>query len=219
MHHAPTYQRPRPAPAPPAPPSDRPSGTLLGETLWRVLIVVCAVLGYRATEGGTLLALSQLASVAAAVGYSAVVVATLTAAALRRPEPPTAWLRGLLSVSLLVVMTTWFTAMGGGIDETWSFFEHLLTPLAALVDWLCVGRRQRNARWWYPLTWAGALLAYLVVYLFSDVAIYPFLDPSDPTFLPALATLAATTLALGYVLVATARATGAPPASRAPAPA
>lgn len=191
--------------------AERPEGTLFGETLWRVLIVVCAVLGYRATEGGTLLALSQLASVAAAVGYSAVVVLTLTAAALRRPEPPTSWLRGLLAASLLLVMLTWFTAMGGGVDETWSLFEHLLTPLAALVDWLCVGRRQRASRWWYPLTWAGALLLYLAVYLTSDVSVYPFLEPGDPIFLPALAGLAAAALAVGYALVATARARRRPP--------
>ncbi|WP_158621342.1 hypothetical protein [Streptomyces triticirhizae] len=211
-HPLPTRAWPSPAPAPPvhqtaaATAAERPAGTLLGETLWRVLIVVCAVLGYRATQGGTLLGLSQLASVAAAVGYSAVVVLTLTAAALGRPEPPTSWLRGLLAASLLLVMITWFTAMGGGVDETWSLFEHLLTPLAALVEWLFVGRRQRASRWWYPLTWAGALLLYLVVYLRADASIYPFLEPADPIFLPALAGLAATTLAVGYALVATARA-------------
>ncbi|UED86143.1 hypothetical protein [Streptomyces profundus] len=186
--------------------AETPVGTLFGETLWRVLIIGCALIGYQATGGGTLLALSQLASVAAGVGYAVVTVLTLSAAALRRPEPPTSWLRGLLAVALLLVMIVWFTAMGGGLDETWSLFEHLLTPLAVLVDWLFVGRRQRSARWWYPLSWAGVLLLYLAVYLSADVSIYAFLDPADPIFAAALAGLTTVTLAVGFALVATARA-------------
>ncbi|WP_062204059.1 hypothetical protein [Streptomyces sp. NBRC 109706] len=206
-----TATYPWPAPARPAAtlaptPALTPAGALFGETLWRVLIIGCALIGYQATGGGTLLALSQLASVAAGIGYAMVTVLTLSAAALRRPEPPTAWLRGLLAVTLLLVMITWFTAMGGGLDETWSLFEHLLTPLAVLVDWLFIGRRQRSARWWYPLSWAGVLLLYLAAYLSADVAVYSFLDPADPIFGAALAGLSTVTLAVGFALVATARA-------------
>ncbi|MDT0268015.1 hypothetical protein RM844_17175 [Streptomyces sp. DSM 44915] len=184
------------------------AGTLPGETLWRVLVIACAFIGYHSTGGATLYGLSQLASVAAGFGYALILVVTLAAVALRRPEPPTTWLRGLLTVTLLLVMVTWFTVLDGDVHDAWSLFEHLLTPLAVLVDWLFVGRRQALASWWYPLSWAAVLLVYLVVYLASDAALYPFLDSGNDGFPAAVAGLGALTLALGFALVALARARG-----------
>ena len=150
--------------------------------------MVCAFTGYSATldRGGgdvldTTLPLSQLASLVTGVCYAGLVVAGLVAGP-RRPEPPSAWLRGLLTVTLMLVSVVFLTMMSGDLSETWSLFEHLLTPLAVVVDWLAFGRRQATARWWYPLSWLGPLLVYLVVLVSSDDVIYPFLDPHRGNF-------------------------------------
>ena len=182
--------------------------------MWRLVVVGCAVTGYAAAvtrSGGDLrdatLPLSQLASLVTGVGYTALVAAGLVAGT-RRPEPPSAWLRGLLTLTLALVAVVWFTVMGGDVTATWSLFEHLLTPLAVLVDWLVCGRGQADAPWWYPLTWGGALLVYLGVLLGSDEVVYPFLDPRGDRFTVTLVGLCVGVLLGGYAVLGLGRLRG-----------
>ncbi len=75
---------------------------------------------------------------------------------------------------LLLVSVTFLTLMGGDLSGTWSLFEHPLTPLVVLVDWIAVGRNQAAVAWWHPITWVGPPLAYLV-YLLAAVLFAEYL--------------------------------------------
>ncbi|MGK5533620.1 hypothetical protein [Streptomyces sp. URMC 129] len=207
----------------PSPPPPRTAGEVGFAVVWRALIVLCAFTGLNAAmsasgdpwSAGSLLPLSQFASLVAGCVYALLAVADL-AAGTRRPEPPSAWVRGLLMMTLCVVMITWFTVMGGDVSETWSLFEHLLTPLAVLGDWLFVGRRQAYARWWYPLSWLGPLLLYVLVLVTSEHNPYEFLDPDDDGFAGYLTGTGLGVLAGGLLLVAVARRRRPEPAAAVP---
>lgn len=216
--HSPQYPPPSPvppyAPAPsPAPSAPSSPVAVVAAASWRVLIVICAFVGFNAALDGagfgmrTVLPLSQFASLAAGACYAVIAIADLAALAMKRPEPPTAWLRGQLAVTLLLVMVVWFTVMEGDVDETWSLFEHLLTPLAVLVDWFFLGRRQTSAPWWYPVSWIGPLLVYLVVLVTNEqYNPYDFMDPDDPDFYPYVGGFLVLVLVAGFLFVAVARA-------------
>jgi hypothetical protein len=193
------------------------SGVLVGVSLWRLLIIACAGTGFGlalASSGdvsSALPALSQQASLLTAVCYAVLLLYPACTGG-QRHEPVTPWLRGALVVLLALVSITFLTLLGGGLDETWSLFEHLITPLAVLADWLFVGRDQRAARWWFPITWLAFPLAYLlfyIAYVGGGEPIYPFLDPGASDFFGIVAAFLGAVLAFGFLVYGTGKLKGA----------
>ncbi|MFW6775905.1 hypothetical protein ACOACO_16590 [Nocardioides sp. CPCC 205120] len=184
------------------PPASVPA--LVALTVWRLVVAGVALTGFLTATaefgGDAWQGLSQLASLVAAVVYLTLAAYPATVG-FRRDEPRSSWVRGALLVVLLLVGGSWFALLGGAVDTTWSLLEHLVTPLLVLVDYLVVGRGQREARWWHPLTWLLPPLAYLVFYYAAGLDIYGFLDPSSSAFVPTLAGMLVGVLALGYLLV------------------
>jgi hypothetical protein len=118
----------------------------------------------------------------------------------RKHEPDSPWLRGQLTVLLSLVSVTFLTMLNGNLSQSWSLFEHLLTPLAVLADWLFVGRDQRNAKGWYPFTWLSFPLAYLLFYIAHGDVLYPFLDPRAGDFAGVVFGFLAGVLVYGFVV-------------------
>jgi hypothetical protein len=175
--------------------------------MWRLLIVVVAITGFglamsAATGSGALAALSQQASLVTAICYLLLLLYPAFTGG-RRHEPNTPWLRGALVVLLGLVSVTFLTMLGGDLNDTWSLFEHLLTPLIVLADWLFVGRDQSNARWWFPFTWLAFPLAYLVFYIAyvgNGEPLYPFLDPHAGDFVGTVFAFLAAVLVFAFVV-------------------
>ncbi|MBC6456626.1 hypothetical protein [Actinomadura sp. HBU206391] len=174
-------------------------------SLWRLLIVAFALVGISTVPGGgfgQLQYLSQFASLVAAIVYVALLVYPLFTRG-RRHEPRTPWLRGATTVLLALVSVAFLTMLSGDLSDTSSLFEHLLTPLVVLIDWIAVGSDQRNVRWWFPITWLAMPLAYLVFYVAyvgDGLPLYPFLDPNDADFAGIVLAFLTGVLAFGYVL-------------------
>lgn len=191
------------------------AGMLAGLTLWRLAVVACAFVGLGdavAKSAHPWPALSQQASLFAGLVYLGLLVYPLAAGG-RVHEPRSPWLRGATAVLLLLVCVTYLTVIDGDLDSTGSLFEHLVTPLAVLADFVLVGRNQANARWWHPLTWVAFPAAYLVYFVLADPGLYgSFLDPRAGDFPGVVAAFLVAIVAAGYVLyglaklVATARA-------------
>jgi hypothetical protein len=179
------------------------AGVLAGVTLWRVVIATCAFVGFGAAAAemnDPWPGLSQQASLLAGVVYLGLALYPLFTAG-RRHEPRSPWLRGAMTVLLLLVSVTYLAVMEGDVDETWSLFEHVVTPLVVLVDFVAVGRNQAAVRWWHPLTWIVFPLAYLVYFIAADPGLYgSFLDPEDSDFAGVVAGFLAAVVAAGYVL-------------------
>jgi hypothetical protein len=179
---------------------------LLGVSVWRLLIVASAVTGFALAAGeaggfgDALPGLSQQASLLTAIVYFGLLCYP-ACTGFRRHEPHSPWLRGAMAVLLLLVGGTFLTLMGGSLDEGWSLFEHLVTPLLVLADWIVVGRNQVNCRWWHPLTWLVFPLAYLVYYNVAAIDIYDFpLGFGDSEFAGYLFGFVAAVIAAGYLL-------------------
>jgi cytochrome bd-type quinol oxidase subunit 2 len=180
---------------------------LFGVTMWRLLIVLFAITGFslamQDSEGSdALAALSQQASLLTAICYGFLLLFPMFTGG-RRHEPDTPWLRGAVTVLLSLVSITFLTMLGGDVSQPWSLFEHVLTPSVVALDWLAVGRDQRNARWWYPLSWLAFPLAYLlfyIAYVGSGPPIYPFLDPSASDFLGIVFEFLGGVLVFGFVV-------------------
>ncbi|PXY36960.1 hypothetical protein BA062_13355 [Prauserella flavalba] len=154
---------------------------------------------------GAMPGLSQQASLLTGVAYLGLLAYPLFTGG-RTHEPRSPWLRGALAVLLLLVGVTFLTLMEGDLDETWSLFEHLLTPLAVLADWLFAGRNQAAVRWWHPLTWVAFPLAYLLYFLAADVGLYGgFLDPHDSDFPLTVLGFLGAVVAAGYLLYGAAK--------------
>jgi cytochrome bd-type quinol oxidase subunit 2 len=182
-------------------------GVLFGVTMWRLLIVLFAIIGFslavQDAEGSdALAALSQQASLLTAICYGFLLLFPVFTGG-RRHEPDSPWLRGALTVLLSLVSITFLTMLGGDFSQPWSLFEHLLTPSVVALDWLFVGRDQRNARWWYPLSWLAFPLAYLlfyIAYVGSGEPLYPFLDPGASDFLGVVFEFLGGVLVFGFVV-------------------
>lgn len=180
------------------------TAVLTGVSLWRLLIVVFALYGFGAATGWSdhLEALSQQASLFTGIVYAGLLCYPLFTGG-RRHEPRSPWLRGATTVLLILVAVTFYTVLGGDLED--QPFEHLFTPLVVLLDWLFVGRNQANVKWWHPLTWVALPLAYFAYYLAADLSLYHFLDPADGDFAALVATFLVALVATGYVLLATGR--------------
>lgn len=182
-----------------------PAATLAGVSLWRLAIVACAFVGFGSIVaqvglGSAMPGLSQQASLLTGIVYLGLLVYPLATRGTRH-EPGTPWWRGALAVLLLLVGVTYLTLMAGELDETWAVFEHVITPLAVLVDWIAVGRNQGAARWWHPLSWIVFPLAYLGYFVAADVPLYGgFLDPDSSAFAGTVAGFLVAVLVAGYLL-------------------
>jgi hypothetical protein len=194
-----------------------PPGVLVGVSVWRLVIVVFAFVGFiLAVSGGSgdgrFAALSQQASLVTAICYLILLLYPLFVGG-RRHEPVRPWLRGALVVLLSLVSVTFLSLLGGELNETWSLFEHLLTPLAVLADWLFVGRDQRAVRWWFPFTWLAFPLAYLLFYIGyvggTGEPIYPFLDPGAGDFVGVVFAFLAAVLAFAFLIYGIGKLKGA----------
>jgi hypothetical protein len=170
---------------------------------WWLVVAGCGFLGFGAavaTFRDPWPALSQQASLLAGVVYLGL--------ALAGPRWPglVTWLRGAMTVLLLLVCGTYFLILEGDVDTTASLFEHLITPVLALADWVFAGRG-RAVRWWYPLTWLLFPAAYLIYFLVADVGLYAsFLDPDDGAFAGTVAVFCLVVVAAGFLLCGVAKA-------------
>jgi len=189
---------------PVAPGPKVPGAVLFGVTVWRLVIVIFAITGFSmamasADGSGALAALSQQASLVTAICYLFLLLYPAFTGG-RKHEPDSPWLRGQLTVLLSLVSVTFLTMLNGDLSKGWSLFEHLLTPLVVLADWLFVGKDQRNAKWWYPFTWLSFPLAYLLFYIAHGDVLYPFLNPHDGDFAGIVIGFLAGVLVYGYVV-------------------
>lgn len=177
-------------------------GTLVGVSLWRLVVVVFAFTGFVSALSvidSALPALSQQASLLAGCVYVGLLLYPLFTGG-RRHEPNSPWIRGAVTVLLVLVGGAFLTLLSGNLEATWSLFEHFLTPLVLLIDWIAVGSNQANTRWWHPLSWLSLPLAYLVYYYASGQELYGFLDPGGSRFVVMIAGLLVALLAVGYLL-------------------
>jgi len=178
---------------------------------WWLLVAACGLIGFGfavTTFSDPWRALSQQASLLAGLVYLGLAVAG------PRTEQVATWLRGGMAVLLTLVCVTYFTLLDADLDSTASLFEHLVTPLVVLVDWVVAGRT-RTVRWWYPPTWLVFPLAYLVYFLLADVGLYrSFLDPTDGDFGLTVGRFLVALLVVGYLLYGVAKMRG--PAARPP---
>ncbi|TCP46314.1 hypothetical protein EV191_114111 [Tamaricihabitans halophyticus] len=190
--------------APTAPPTVSVP-VLLGVSAWRLLIVVFALIGFGTAVNkfgfdGAMPGLSQQASLFTALVYFGLMCYPLFTVG-RRHEPVTPWWRGATLVVLVLVCVTFMTMLSGRLDTVDSLFEHLLTPLVVLLDWLFVGRNQAKTRWWHPLTWVVFPALYLGYFVLAEVDLYgSFLDPSDSGFATTVLLFVLAVIALGYLL-------------------
>ncbi|HWM03450.1 MAG TPA: hypothetical protein VNP92_14050 [Actinophytocola sp.] len=175
----------------------------LGLRAWWLLVAACGFVGFGfavATLVDPWPALSQQASLLAGVGYLGLAVLGG-----RAPRAST-WLRGALTVLLLLVCVTYLTVLEGDLDTTSSLFEHLVTPLLALADWVLAGRT-RPVRWWYPVSWVAFPMAYLTYFLAADVQLYhSFLDPTADDFVSTVVAFLVAVVGTGYLLYGVAKA-------------
>lgn len=173
--------------------------TLFG---WRLLVGVSGLGGYWLAVhgfGGGVRALSREASLAEGASYLLLAVVGRL-----RPARSWAWLRGALATLLGLVCGAYLTLLGGSLDTGSSLLEHLVTPLLVVADVVLVGPLLAEPagpmRWWWPISWLLAPLAYLVAYVVGDFALYDFLDPGASSFAPTVGGLAVATLGFGLVV-------------------
>lgn len=180
---------------------------IVSPLLWRLLVASSALTGLAlaAREYDVWwTALSQLTNLAVAVAFLGLAAYPFVT---RRAEPRTPWLRGSLTATMLLVALAYLPMQNGNLARPWSVLEHVVTPALVLVDFLLVGDNQRAVRWWHPLTWLLAPLAYLAYYVADDLAVYAALDPQQPAQLGLrVAELTALLLCCGYALYAVGRA-------------
>jgi hypothetical protein len=136
--------------------------------MWRLAIGGLAL--YYASEGkdDTMSpeSLSYLSNVGAGIGFVALAAYPVLVAG-RRHEPRTAWLRGALTVMMLLVGLVFVVGMGGEPDG-----PHAVIPALVLADWLFVGRSQFRTRAWEPPTWIVFPLIYLFYHRSNDLSLY-----------------------------------------------
>jgi hypothetical protein len=189
--------------------------------VWRLVVVACSFVGFGSAVAlfeDPWQGLSQQASLLNGVVYLGLLLYPAFIGG-RRHEPRSPWIRGAMAVLLMLVAVTYLAIMEGPVDETWSLFEHIVTPLVVLVDWIAVGRNQVNTRWGHPLSWTVFPLAYLIYFVAADVRLYRgFLNPHSSDFAGTVLGFLAGVIAIGYLLYGIARVRAAIAASSSSTP-
>src|SRR5882724_9176106 len=98
-------------------------GVLFGVTVWRLVIVVFAIVGFSlamqdASGSDALAALSQQASLLTAICYGFLLLFPMFTGGQRATQP-----RRVRLVLLSLVSLTFLTMLGGDFSQTWSLFE------------------------------------------------------------------------------------------------
>ncbi len=194
---------------------------LIGVSLVRALIVTFALLGFASVPngggfGGTahidnFAYLTQQGSFLTALVYFGLLSYPLFTRG-RAHEPRLPWLRGALTVVMALICITYMTMLGGSLSDTADQFEHLLTPITVILDWIVVGRAPAAAPWWFPLTWLAFPLAYLIFYIGyvgDGPPLYPFLRPGSERFPVVVLGFLLGVLGIGYLLYGIAKLRGA----------
>jgi len=172
---------------------------LIGISLWRLAIVVCALTGFWLALGGDWTSMAYLtlqSNLLTGLVYLVLLAYPLVAAG--RYEPVRRWVRGALAVLMTLVSVTYLTLLSGDLSQPRDLLCHLITPLLVGLDWL-VGESQSRTPWWYPPTWLALPIGYLVFYVVNGQRLYGFLDPRDPGVVLIAGFLVAL-LAVGYAL-------------------
>jgi hypothetical protein len=171
-----------------------------GVLVWWLLIAASGLLGFGlavARLNNPLTALSQQASLLTGIVYLGLVVYTLATG--REPRSP--WWRGAMAILLVLVCVTFITILNGNLTRAHSLLEHLITPLLVVADFLVVGRDRRTTKWWYPITWLGFPLVYLIYYVAAELTLYgKFLNPGRSSFPFVITGFIVALLALGFLL-------------------
>jgi hypothetical protein len=167
----------------------------MGATLWRLGIGSLALYYAQTGKEETMSSesLSYLSNVGVGVGFLALAVYPLLVGG-RRHEPRTAWLRGALTIMMLLVGLVFVVGMGGDPDG-----PHAVIPALVTIDWLFVGRSQFRTRFWEPVTWIAFPLLYLYYHQSNDVPLYEDIlgEENIGTMVPILL---AGCVVLGYLL-------------------
>jgi hypothetical protein len=171
-------------------------GVLLGATLWRLGIAGLALYYAQTGKDDTMSSesLSYLSNVGVGIGFFLLAVYPFLVGG-RRHEPRTAWLRGALTVMMILVGLVFVIGMGETADG-----PHAVIPALVTFDFLFVGRSQFRTRWWEPPTWSAFLLVYLWYHQSNDVPLYEDILGEDKigTMVPAFL---AGCIVLGYLLL------------------
>lgn len=151
--------------------------------LWRLGVAASALIGvWLAARQYDVwwTALSQLASLAAGVGYLALALAALDGRTGPRRALASAWFRGAAASTMALVAVAFLAMHHGNLLDPYSVFEHLITPAVVIADRLWVRRDPEAARWWHPWSWSLPPAVYLAYYVLADLGVYADLDPSRP---------------------------------------
>jgi hypothetical protein len=200
------------------------ASTLVAVTVWRLVIVGCALYGLAEVTQWwieppwdsywgwlPLGELSQLASLIVAVCYLGFAAYPLFVRG-RRHEPLRSWLRGALTVQMWLVSLTPILLFDnhGQLEVRGFLFEHLITPALVTLDFLVVGIGQLRTRAWYPLTWIALPLVYYVGLAATGFPDYQDLFPKDHPTRLVLVTLGflVALVVVGYLLLGLARLIG-----------
>ena len=141
--------------------------------LWRLLVAASGATGVALAARQYDVwwtALSQLTSLAVAVGFSALAVC----------EPRSPWLRGALTTDVLLVALAYLPMQNGNLLEPWSILEHVVTPALVVADFALVGANQHRVRWWHPFAWIVPPAIYLAWYVGAGLHTYAALDVHRP---------------------------------------
>ena len=213
--------QPQPAPVPPASLLPKPHpAALVALTVWRLGVAACAGYGVYLILGGRyghgigslnwngLYELSQLGSFVVCFVYVGLALWPLFTGG-RTHEPRQSWLRGALAVVMLLISLTSILIIGPKLDQTGFLFEHLITPIVVVFDFLFIGKTQYRTRFWYPFTWLALPLAYFVFLMSTGVQSYrSIFDPDNSAFVPTVAGFLFGLLVVGYVLWAATKVLG-----------
>lgn len=193
-------------------------GLLVAVSLWRLVLAGCALYGFGAAMTGDYTGEVNWRNLGYFSQWGSLLVGIVAVGALVSPlwndgayEGRRGVLRGLAVTCTTLIAIVFGTLLGGDYSSTASLFEHLVTPIVALVDWLVVGRNAARVQWWWPGVYLVVVLAYLPVYLATSDAfghpLYGFLDPDAGDFGVWVAVLLTGFGVLALTLLALARLT------------
>ncbi len=151
---------------------------------WRGAIAASALLGvWLAAQQYAVwwTALSQQASLVAAVGYGLLAVGAALGWTGPRRALASAWFRGATAATMTLVAIAFMIMQHGNLLDPYSILEHMVTPAAVVADRVLVGTDRAVTRWWHPWSWLLPPAAYLGGYVVLDLHVYADLDPARPT--------------------------------------